>query len=149
MKIHKITFKDSIPNEYEIDVRALNLHATSNSKANELNRKFKLNKEYFSSINEIDQKYFNGYELLKERRYESARKIFENNLDKDTNHHASRMALSDLMFRSSQYDKGLRLIEPVLQLNTYDPNANFIAGNHYRALNMNLNAKESLSLIHI
>lgn len=143
MKIHKITFKDSIPNEYEIDVRALNLHATSNSKANELNRKFKLNKEYFSSINEIDQKYFNGYELLKERRYESARKIFENNLDKDPNHHASRMALSDLMFRSSQYDKGLGLIEPVLQLNTYDPNANFIAGNHYRALNMNLNAKES------
>ena len=37
------------------------------------------------------------------------------------------MALSDLMFRSSQYDKGLGLIEPVLQLNTYDPNANFIA----------------------
>ena len=47
------------------------------------------------------------------------------------------------MFRSSQHKKGLELIEANLQLNTYNPDANFIAGNHYRALKMNLDAKES------
>ena len=143
MKVHKITYKDSTIKDYEIKVSALNLYATTNAKSLALSRQFKLKEDYFSSMSQLDREYFNGYELLKERRYDKARTIFENILDKNPNHHSSRIALSDLMFRSSQHKKGLELIEANLQLNTYNPDANFIAGNHYRALKMNLDAKES------
>ena len=51
--------------------------------------------------------------------------------------------MADIYYRSGQYEKGLEMINPSLQLNTYDPESNFIAGNLYRALGNHINAKES------
>ena len=53
-------------------------------------------------MSKIDQEYFQGYELLKERFYQEAKDIFEKVLLKEPYHLQTRIAMADLYYRSGQ-----------------------------------------------
>ncbi|MBK8505865.1 MAG: hypothetical protein IPL46_28945 [Saprospiraceae bacterium] len=63
------------------------------------------------------------------------------NLDKDNL--PALNALADLQIRSAQYDQALGTVKKSLKIDIYSPDANFIAGNCYMALNMKVDALES------
>ena len=143
MEIHTLLVDSISIDGMEVIVDELNLHFNTKLQTKLLDRPFKLDKKAISAMSKYDQEYFQGYELLKERFYQEARDIFEKVLSKEPYHLQTRTAMADLYYRSGQYEKGLEMINPSLQLNTYDPESNFIAGNLYRALGNHINAKES------
>lgn len=51
--------------------------------------------------------------------------------------------LSELYFRMTKYDMALKYANKILHINTYNPRANFLAGQAYRGLKDIVNAKES------
>ena len=51
--------------------------------------------------------------------------------------------MADLYYRNGQYADGINSIRKNLQMNAYDAESNFLAGNLYRALNQITNAKEA------
>ena len=143
MEIHTLSVDNPFIDSLEIIVSDLNLHFDARSNSKLLERPFTLDESAISNMSESDQEYFKGYELLKERFYQEAKDIFEKILLKEPYHLDTRKAMAELYYRSGQYQKGIEAINPNLQLNTYDPESNFIAGNLYRALGNYLNAKES------
>ncbi|GIT57514.1 MAG: hypothetical protein Ct9H300mP18_09430 [Candidatus Neomarinimicrobiota bacterium] len=51
--------------------------------------------------------------------------------------------MADLYYRNGRYTDGVNSIRKNLQMNAYDAESNFLAGNLYRALNQTTNAKEA------
>ena len=53
------------------------------------------------------------------------------------------LGLGGLALRSARYEEGLSYAKRALQLDTYDAEANFLAGNLYRALDMEADARDA------
>ena len=53
--------------------------------------------------------------------------------------------MSELYFRMTKYDTALMYANKILHINTYNPRANFLAGQAYWGLKDAINAKESFS----
>ena len=53
------------------------------------------------------------------------------------------LGMADLDLRSARYEEGLEHARRALQLDTYDAGANFMAGNLYRALGREVDAREA------
>ena len=51
--------------------------------------------------------------------------------------------MADLYYRSGKYIDGIKSIRKNLQMNAYDAESNFLAGNLYRALGQYTNAREA------
>ncbi len=64
-------------------------------------------------------------------------------LTKQPWHRDALLALGDLEYRRARYGEGLAHVTKALQLNTYDAEANFIAGNLYRALGKTADARDA------
>ena len=137
------SFKLRKPNEtdFEVIVEELDLHYRSNPL--KIDRPYKLDEKIINEIGVLDQKYYQGYELLKERKYQQAKNLFEEVLDKNPNHLNANKGMADLYYRNGQYADGINSIRKNLQMNAYDAESNFLAGNLYRALNQITNAKEA------
>ena len=65
-------------------------------------------------------------------------------LQTDPFHMGAMLRLSELRYRQGLYDDGLKHALRALQLDTYHPEANYLAGMLYRAKRDYLNAKETL-----
>ncbi|MFT4604161.1 MAG: tetratricopeptide (TPR) repeat protein, partial [Rhodothermales bacterium] len=63
--------------------------------------------------------------------------------DREPWHRDALVLSADLDYRAGLFDEGLERIERVRQLNAYDPQANFVAGNLYRAAGSVVDAKEA------
>ena len=92
---------------------------------------------------EADRLVFEGRELAKARRYAQARPLFESALAKEPWHRGALLALADLEYRRARYDEGLAHALRALRQDTYDPEANFVAGNLYRALSRTSDARDA------
>ena len=130
-------------NHFEITVEGLDLYYNSDPLKIRVDRPYILDETILSDMSEEDKKFHAGYEFLKERQYQKAQELFEQVLKKAPNHLDANKGMADLYFRSGRYEKGIQLIKKNLQMNTYDPKANFIAGNLYRALGKNTKAREA------
>ena len=128
-------------NHFEITVEGLDLYYNSDPLKIRVDRPYILDETILSDMSEEDKKFHAGYEFLKERQYQKAQELFEQVLKKAPNHLDANKGMADLYFRSGRYEKGIQLIKKNLQMNTYDPKANFIAGNLYRALGKNTKAR--------
>ena len=82
--------------DFEVIVEELDLHYRSNPL--KIDRPYKLDEKIINEIGVLDQKYYQGYELLKERKYQQAKNLFEEVLDKNPNHLNANKGMADLYY---------------------------------------------------
>ncbi len=129
--------------DFEVRVPELGLVYATRRAERQLKRPFATDPVAVLSMAEGDRRLGKARELIKARRYATARKEIEAILAKNSWHHEALLVRADLQFRQARYAEGQETIRRALQLDTYDAEANFIAGNLYRAAGDLLNAKES------
>jgi outer membrane protein assembly factor BamD (BamD/ComL family) len=134
----KVPLPETAP--YEVAVEGLDLKYNP-EKRDILKRPFASDTtvQYQNSANEL---YEQGVEAKEFRDYSGAKEKFRSSLQQDPLHTGSMVALSELHYRSAQYDSALALANKVLRMDTYHPAANFQAGNAYRAKGDDINAME-------
>jgi tetratricopeptide (TPR) repeat protein len=128
---------------YRVELRALGIDYSPDPSSRTLSRPFETDPAAVPSIPETDRLVFEARELIQGRRYEDARPMLEKALAARPWHRAALLALGDLEYRRARYDEGLAHVTRALQLDTYDADANFIAGNLYRALGKTADARDA------
>ncbi len=88
--------------------------------------------------------YNSSMEALEYRQFQQALQGFQSVLDKDPHHLEARTQLAALHFRRGETKQALKEVQFALGLDTYDPGANYLAGNIYFEIKDWTNALESL-----
>lgn len=88
--------------------------------------------------------YQEGMEQKENRDYRKAKSLFKACLIKDPLYIEAMVSLTELYYRSVQYDSALYYANNALQLDTYNPSANYFAGITYLAQGNMIDALESL-----
>jgi tetratricopeptide (TPR) repeat protein len=121
----------------------LGLRYDTDPAATRLDRPFTTSPEAMPSIPWADRTAEAASELVQGRRLPEARAAYEAVLDVEPWHRDALLGLADLEYRRARYPDGLALVRRALQLDAYDAEANFIAGNLYAAEGDDLNARET------
>ncbi len=108
-----------------------------------VSRPFATNAEAWNALPETDRVVFEARELARGRRYPEARALYDRALAAEPWNREALLGLGALALRSARYEEGLVHARRALQLDTYDPEANFLAGNLYRALGRRADAYDS------
>ncbi len=140
-------FKTTVPHPsgapYRVELRGLGVDYSSDPSKRTLARPFETDAAAVAPIPETDQWVFEAKELIQGRRYELARPLLEAAVARSPGHRAALLALGDLEYRRARYREGLELVVRALRLDAYDAEANFIAGNLYRALGQTADARDA------
>jgi len=88
--------------------------------------------------------YHEGMEQKENREYRKAKSLFKECLIKDPLYIEAMVSLTELYYRSVQYDSALYYANNALQLDTYNPSSNYFAGITYLAQSNMIDALESL-----
>jgi len=92
----------------------------------------------------VSQKlYHDGWEALKFREYDLADTKLNELIKLDPSHQDGLLKLAGLEYRKTNYDKALEYVNRVLKQDTYEVEANYLAGIIYRSQNEYINALES------
>ncbi|MDE2875020.1 MAG: DUF5107 domain-containing protein [Gemmatimonadota bacterium] len=126
-----------------VELPGLGLDYTADSRERSLSRPFETDPQAWESIPEADRLVFQARELAKGRRYGESRLLFEEAAAAEPWNRGALLGLADLALRSARYEEGLEHARRVLQLDTYDAAANFVAGNLYRALGRDADARDA------
>ena len=108
-----------------------------------VSRPFGTNSEAWEALPETDRLVFEARELARGRRYAEARTLYERAVAAEAWNRESLLGLASLALRAARYEEGLAHARRVLHLDTYDPEANFLAGNLYLALGRRADALDS------
>ena len=108
-----------------------------------VSRPFETNAEAWAALPETDRLVFEARELARGRLYAEARTLYERALAAEPWNREALLGLGALALRSARYEDGLVHARHALQLDTYDPEANFLAGNLYLALGRRADAFDS------
>ena len=128
---------------YRIELPALGLDYTSDAGTRALARPFPTGASARPHIPDTDRWVAEARELAQGRRYAAARTIFEQAVAEEPWHRDALLGLADLEYRRARYEAGAAHVTRVLQLDTYDAAANFVAGNLYRALDRVTDARDA------
>ena len=128
---------------FRVELPVLGLDYMSDPRVRDLARPFTTDTSARAQIPDADRWAFAGRELAKGRRYHDAREMFESTLAAEPWHREALLGLADLQYRRGLYEAGLDLVTRALQLDAYDAAANFAAGNLYRALGRETDAREA------
>jgi len=107
-----------------------------------IKRKFENNPEI--KVSEIERLYHEASEAMKYREYIFADEKLSELLELNPSHVGALLLSAEAEFRKTRYDKALDYTNTVLQLDTYNPKANYLAGIAYWARRDAVNALESL-----
>ena len=108
-----------------------------------LSRPFETDAEAWDTLPQTDRLVFEARELARGRRYAEARTLYERAAAAEPWNREALLGLGALALRSARHEEGLAHARRALQLDTYDPEANFLAGNLYRALGRRADALDS------
>jgi hypothetical protein len=141
MDVYKTSVPLSANADYEVVVEGMDLQY-SPSKREFLKRPFvsAMPKDIIMAAS----LYHEGMQLKEARNYSRAKEIFKKCLQKDPLYIDAMEGLTELYYRSVQYDSALYYANNALQLDTYHPAANFFAGITYQAQGNLIDAIESL-----
>ncbi len=133
-----------LENSGKIEVRLgdKKLFYTSNGESTLIKRPF-IDDEAVK-VSMAQQLYHEGWEALKFRDYELASKKLNELVATDPSHQDGLLKSAVLEYRKTDYEKALEYVNRVLKLDTYNAEANYMAGIIYRSLNDTVNALESL-----
>ncbi len=108
-----------------------------------VSRPFATNAEAWDALPETDRLVFEARELARGRRYPEARTLYERAVAAEPWNREALLGLGALALRSARYEEGLVHARRALQLDTYDAEANFLAGNLYLALGRRADALDA------
>ena len=128
---------------YRVELRALGIDYSSDPAARTLARPFETDASAVAVIPEADRLVFEAKELIQGRRHELARPMLESALAKNPWHRNALLAMGDLEYRRARFTEGLGHVVRALRLDAYDAEANFIAGNLYRASGKMADARDA------
>ncbi len=117
---------------YRVSLRGLGLNFNSDPAERLLTRPFSTDENAWSQIPEADRQVHEARELRRARYFAQARTLYESALEREPWNRDALLGLADLALRRSEYDSGLAYVSLVLQLDTYDPEGNFLAGALHR-----------------
>ena len=137
------TFEVAADMPFRVALPELDLDYNSDPSGRMLDRPFEVDPDAWSSIPEADRLVFEARELAKGRRYPEARALYEEAAALEPWNRGALLGLGALALRSARYEDGLTHAKHALQLDTYDAEANFLAGNLYRALGMEADARDA------
>ena len=95
-------------------------------------------------MSEVEKLYHQASEAMKYREYALADEKLAKLLALDAFHPRALLLLAETEYRKTRYDKALQHANTLLQLDTYNPGANYIAGISYWSQKDAINALESL-----
>ena len=131
-------FRTSVPvpdgARYRVAFPAIGLDYDSDPSERRLSRPFRTDPAVLEEIPQATRLAFQGTELADAREYARAQALFRRVVRLEPWNREARLGLARLAYRSGQYTAGLEHVNRVLQLDAYDPDANFVAGTLYRAL---------------
>ena len=141
MDVYKTSVSLSANADYEVVVEGMDLRY-SPSKREFLKRPFvsAMPKDIITAAS----LYQEGMQLKDARNYSRAKAVFKKCLETDPLYIDAMAGLTDLYYRSNQYDSALYYATNALQLDTYHPAVNFNAGITYLAQGDLVDAIESL-----
>ncbi|WP_282160499.1 DUF5107 domain-containing protein [Ulvibacterium marinum] len=142
MEIFSQTVTAKSSDKIEVKIQGSELNFVNDAERNRIKRPFDPNAS--AKLSETEQFYTDGWEAMKFRDYAKAHKLFSKLLELDPFHQDALVKLAELEFRRTNYEKALNHANTVLQLDTYNPDANYFAGLTYQALGDTINALESL-----
>ena len=137
------TFEVAADAPFRVALPELDLDYNSDPSGRMLDRPFEVDPDAWSSIPEADRLVYEARELAKGRRYPEARALYEEAAALEPWNRGALLGLGALALRSARYEEGLTHARRALQLDTYDAEANFLAGNLYRALGMRADARDA------
>ncbi len=137
------TFEVAADAPFRVALPELDLDYNSDPSGRMLDRPFEVDAGAWSSIPEADRLVYEARELAKGRRYPEARALYEEAAALEPWNRGALLGLGALALRSARYEEGLTHARRALQLDTYDAEANFLAGNLYRALGMRADARDA------
>ncbi len=127
--------------DFEVFVGDKKLFYTSKQDSLVIKRPFKVSEDF--QLSDRQRLVIDGMEAMNYREHEKAIEIFSELLDKDPSDKEALLALSELNYSKGEYDKSLQLSSLALMQNTYDDQANYLAGIVYRKKGDFVNALES------
>ncbi|MCE5346211.1 MAG: DUF5107 domain-containing protein [Bacteroidales bacterium] len=128
MEVYKTSVSLSTNADYEVVVEGMDLQY-SPAKRKLLNRPFV--SEMPKDITTAASLYQEGVQLKEARNYRHAKDLLLQCLKKDPLYIDAMASLTEIYYRSMQYDSALYYANNALQLDTYHPAANFFAGVTY------------------
>lgn len=128
---------------FRVELRALSLDYESNPAGRTLSRPFASEAAAAPAIPEVDRLVFEAKELIQGRRLDQARPMLETALARSPWHRGALAAMADLEYRRGRHREGLAHVTRALRLDTYDAEINFLAGNLYRALGQQADARDA------
>ena len=137
------TFEVVADEPFRVALPELDLDYSSDPSGRMLDRPFEVAPDAWRSIPEADRLVFEARELAKGRRYAEARGLYEEAAALEPWNRGVLLGLGGLALRSARYEEGLEHARRALQLDIYDAEANFLAGNLYRALGRPADARDS------
>ncbi|MEO8501710.1 MAG: DUF5107 domain-containing protein, partial [Vicinamibacteria bacterium] len=138
-----VSVDHAVGSPYRVELKTLGIDYSSDPSTRTLSRPFEGEEAAAKSISESDHLVFEAKELIQARRLEAARPMLEKALTLSPWHHDALLAMADLEYRRARYTEGLAHTTRALRIDTYDPAANFIAANLYRALGRVTDARDA------
>ncbi len=139
----KRTFPISEDRPFRVALPALGLDYESDPTNRLLSRPFSTDPDAREEIPEVTWTVFQARELLKGREYRQALDLLEAAVIEEPWNRGALLGLSELAYRAGEFHSGLERVNRVLQLDAYDPEANFLAGLHYQALSRVADARDA------
>lgn len=128
---------------YRVRLAAVGLDYESDPADRLLSRPFATEPDAWATAPGPRRLAFEARQLALGRRYGEARRTFRQAADADPWNRDVLLGLAELDLRSARYEEGLEHARRALQLDTYDPKANFLAGNLYLALGRTADARDA------
>ena len=94
-------------------------------------------------VSEVQRLFMDGWEAMKYRVFDKALESFSKLVALDPSNQQAWTKLAELEYRRTNFDIALEYTNKALKMDTYNGEANYIAGITYRALGDNINALES------
>ncbi len=141
MEVYKTSIPMSVNADYEVVVDGMDLHYNP-LKRNLIKRPFVSSMP--KDITTAASLYQEGMEQKENRNYSRSKELLRKCLQKDPLYIEAMAALTEIYYRSNQYDSALYYANNALQLDTYNPAANYFAGVTYHAQGNLIDALESL-----
>ena len=128
---------------YRAQLQTLGIDHASDPSARTLSRPFERDASAAAAMDEADRLVVEARELIRARRHDAARPLLQSALASRPWHRHALLSMGDLEYRRARYVEGLTRVHRVMQLDAYDAEANFAAGNLYRALGRASDARDA------
>jgi predicted Zn-dependent protease len=141
MGISKTAVPFKTGQKLEIRLKDSELYYSSDPEALILKRPFYPDSEL--KVSKEQELYQGALEAMEYREFEKADEMLTELVTLDPSHREALNKLAELQYRRGNYEEALNTVNRVLQMDTYNSGANYIAALCYKAIGDSLNALES------